>query len=352
MKRSRILMIVLVLAMVVSMFSACAPKATEAKSPSTEGGSESAETATPKKLGVIYLLSAAPFYQAYSQHLQNIAEANGIELIELDGECDQAKMTTQMENLIASEVDGIIYCLLEGQSASADINAAQDKGIPVVTFAIPHDRTSADCPFVGIDEVAAGKIGGVAAGEFYLDNHADEKAQIAVVEFTGLKASTDRSDGFIEGFLSVVENAEVVARVDGKGQKDSAMAVTEDLIQTKPEINVLYGANGDQGLGALAALEAQGRGTLETELVISHDGSEPEVLMLATPDSALKFAVANQPKELSEGCFNTLMEIINGEREMKNTDNVMIPAVALSGQDLDFAQEFIATEYLSDTKIK
>lgn len=340
MKRMKVIAVVLVLVMLVSMLVSCAA---EPKEQTSEEG---------KKIGVIYLLSAAPFYQAYSAHMQRIAEENGVELIELDGECDQAKMTTQMENLMASEVDGIIYCLLEGQAASADINAAQKQGIPVVTFAIPHDKETADCPFVGIDEVAAGEIGGLAAGEYFLENNSGETAKIAVVEFTGLKASTDRSDGFIKGFMSVVEDAVVVERVNGEGQKDSAMAVTEDLIQKTPDINVFYGANGDQGLGALAALEAQGRGTLETELVISHDGSEPEVLMLADPNSALKFAVANQPKELSEACFATLMEIINGEREMTNADDVMVPAVALSGQDLDFAQTFIEEEYLSDTKIK
>ncbi len=63
-----------------------------------------------------------------------------------------------------------------------------------------------------------------------------------------------------------------------KVKKDKAMAVVEDAIQANPDLNVFFGANGDQGLGALAALEAQGRGTIETEIVISHDGSEPELL--------------------------------------------------------------------------
>lgn len=303
------------------------------------------------KIGVIYLTAEHPYYQAHAKHTQAYAKQKGFDLIELDGKVDQALMTSQMENLIAQKVDGIVYCLWEGKAASADINAAQKAGIPVVTFAIPHDRATANCPFVGIDEVSAGAIGGEAAGKYFKKVFPGKKAKIVVVEGTGLKASTDRSDGFIKGFTKVVPDAQLVKRLNGEVKKDKAMAVTEDLLQTNPDANVFYGSNGDQGLGALAALEANGRGTIKTELVVSHDGSEPEVLKIADPNSALKCAVANQPRELAKGTIDTLFEIIKKKRKMTNTDNIMIPAAVLSADDLKFAQKFIADEYFSKTSI-
>lgn len=357
-KAIKLLAVMLMLCMVVSVTAACGQKDAQEDTAKTEvdqnseSDNEGKEAKDDKlKIGVIYLTLEHPYYQAHSRHTQEYAKEKGIELVELDGQIDQAKMTSQMENLIAQNVDGIVYCLLEGNAASADINAAQAAGIPVVTFAIPHNRETASCPFVGIDEFAAGAIGGKKAGEYFKEKFAGQNAKVGIVEISGLAASTDRSDGFIDGFKEVIPDAEIVQRINGEGKKDVAMSVTEDLIQANPDINVFFGANGDMGLGALAALEAQGRGTIDTELVVSHDGSEPEVLKIADPKSALKIANANQPRELARGTIDTLLEIINGERDMKSPDNIMIPAVALSADDLEFAQKFIKEQYFSDLKI-
>ena len=293
------------------------------------------------KIGAIYLTLEAPVYQAISKHAQAYAAKLGIELIELDGKFDQSNMTSQMENLIASKVDGIWYCLLEGKSAAYDIVAAQKSKIPVTTFAIPHDSSIAKAPFVGLDEREAGKLGGIEAGKYFKKAFGNKEAKIGVIEMAELSASTVRSDGFIEGFLSQIPKAKVVARVNGEGKKDKAMSVTEDLLQRSPEINVFYGANGDQGLGALAALEAAGRGTIKTELVISQDGSEAEVIKLIDPKSALKIAIGNQPVGLAKAAIDTTMEMIKGKRAMTSEGKVIVPPLVLRGDKPDEAIKFI-----------
>lgn len=332
----------------VTLFAACNNKQEEKSGSNTPGNSDNKKL----KIGVIYLTAEHPYYQAHAKHTQAYAKEKGIDLIELDGKLDQANMATQMENLIAQKVDGIIYCLLDGKAASADINEAQKAGIPVITFAIKHDPATADAPFVGIDEKSAGAMGGEAAANRFLKEFAGQKAKIAVVELAGVSASTDRSDGFIEGFKKVIPDAEVVKRINGEGKKDRAMAVTEDLIQANPDINIFFGANGDQGLGALAALEAHGRGTIKTEIVVSHDGSEPELLKIADPNSALKIANANQPRNLAQKTVDIILEIINNQRDMKNTDDIFVPSAVITGDDLDAAQAFLKEQFLSNTNLK
>jgi len=302
-------------------------------------------------IGIIYLTSEHPYYQAHAEHTRNYATELGFNLREIDGKLDQANMATQMENLIAQKVDGIVYCLLEATPASVDINAAQDAGIPVVTFAIKHDDATASCPFVGLDEFDAGRLGGIKAGELYLEKFPSQQANVTVIEAPGVQATINRSDGFFAGFSSVVTDANLVIRLDGNGQKEKAMNVTEDVLQSHPEINVFFGSNGDQGLGALAALEAQGRGTLDTELVVSHDGSEPEVLKIIDPTSALKIANANRPKACAQACIDTLLEIINGERDMKDTSDILVETAVITGEDINACQEFIRVEYCSTTQL-
>lgn len=344
----KVLGLVVILLIGLSLFAGCGKKVEDDVAVNDDATVKEEEV----KIGVIYLTAEHPYYQAHAMHTQAYAKEKGIELIELDGKLDQANMASQMENLVAQKVDGIIYCLLEGTAGSADINMAQAAGIPVITFAIKHDPSIADAPFVGIDEKAAGAMGGVTAGEKFLAQFPDQKAKICVVEISGVSASTDRSDGFIEGFKSIVPDAEVVVRLNGEGKIDKAMAVVEDAIQADPSLNVFFGANGDQGRGALAALEAQGRGTIKTEIVISHDGSEPELLKIADPNSALKIANANLPKDLAYKTIDTILEIVNGERDMKSTDDIFVSSTVITGDDIEAAQNFLTEQYNSSTKLQ
>lgn len=358
-KNLKVMALLLTVCFLVSLFAACGtPAAPAAQATDIAKAAETAKVADAKpadkklKIGVIYLTAEHPYYQAHAKHTEAYAKEKGIDLAELDGKLDQANMATQMENLVAQKVNGIIYCLLDGKAAAADINAAQKAGIPVITFAIKHDPKLASAPFVGLDEKAAGAKGGEEAGKYFLKNFAGKKAKIAVVEVVGVSASTDRSDGFIAGFKKSIPDAEVVKRLNGEGKKDKAMAVVEDTIQANPDINVWFGANGDQGLGALAALEAHGRGTVKTDLVVSHDGSEPELIKIADPNSALKIANANNPKELAQKTIDTILEMINGKRDIKNTDDILVPTAVITGADMDAAQKFLKEEFLSNTVLK
>lgn len=298
-------------------------------------------------IGVIYLTLEHPYYQAHQKHTQNYAKELGISLVEMDGKIDASVMADQMENLIAQKVDGIIFCLIDPAAAVPSINEAQKNGIPVITFAIKHGE-GAKCPFVGVDEYAAAYDAGVEAAKWVKDKRPEWSPKLGIIDMPEAEAPHMRAVGFKEGFLSVTPGAEILAEVNGKGVRDEAMTVTEDMLEAHPEINVIYGINGDSILGAMAALEASGRGTIETELCVGHDGTEPEIIYLVTPDSSLKIDVANTPKEFARMCVDVLMEIINGKRDMYNTDEVLAKAKVLLPDDIEYLQKFLKDEYFSE----
>ena len=304
------------------------------------------------RIGYIYLTVAHPYYQAHQFHAQTWAQDLGLELVERDGEADVAVMATAMDDLIAQDVDGIVFALLDPAAAVPSIEAAQNAGIPVVTFAIKHgDEASA--PFVGIPEGVATEVAGrLAAERFHERFGADEQALVVTVECPAIQAVTDRADGFIKGFTAVDPAAEIVLRVDGECVRDKALAATEDMLQTNPDVNVLYGANGDSALGALAALEGAGRGGADDVFLISHDGSEPELLQLVDLDSALSLAVANKPKELSKATLDVILEMIAGDRAIDDPSEVTIAAEVLTPDDIDILNAFLREQYNSDTPLK
>ncbi len=304
-----------------------------------------------KKLGYIYLTLEHPYYQAHSKHVEDYAKEIGLELVERDGKMDAAVMASAMEDLIAQKVDGIVFALLDPAAAVPSIEEAQKAGIPVVTFAIRHGE-GAQAPFVGIPEGEATEKAGIeAAKRFHATFGADTQAMIATVECPATQAVVDRADGFIKGFTATDAKAKVVARVDGKCSRDKALAATEDLLQKNPEVNVIYGGNGDSALGALAALQGANRGTNKDVFLVSHDGSEPELIELVNPKSGLKLAVANRPRELARATVDTMAEVLSGTRAMDKNSDVGIGAEVLTPDDITYLNKFLAEQYLSKTDL-
>lgn len=327
--------------------------ASEAPSASAEaeGCPAAAEALRGKTIGVIYLIESHPYYQAHKAWSEDLAQRCGITLNQVDGKADSAVMTTAMEQFIAQQVDGIIFALLDPAAADPVINDALAANIPVVTFAIKHGA-NAHVPFVGIPEgVATEAAGREAAERFHAAFGADTPAKMIMVDCPAVAPVVERTDGFLAGFTAVDPNAELLARIDGNCVRADAVTAMEDAIQAHPDVNVVYGGNGDNSLGALAALEGAGLGTSDKVFLTSHDGSEPEVLELVDPTSALKLSVANRPKELSQATFETLGEVLAGTRPRDQDGDVLVEAAVLNPDDLEALQEFIAYEYRSTTDI-
>jgi ribose transport system substrate-binding protein len=328
----------------LKQYAAAAPAATEVPT--------AASSLKGKKIGYVYLTLAHPYYQAHSKQVQEYAKELGFTLVERDGKFDAAVQASAMEDLIAQKVDGIVFALADAAASVPSIEEAQKAGIPVVTFAIKHGA-DAHAPFVGIPEgVAPEAAGKEAAKRFHEKFGADAQANVATVECPATQAVVDRADGFIKGFTEADPKAKVVARVDGKCVRDEALAATEDLLQKNPEVNVMYGGNGDSALGALAALQGAGRGTVDDVFLVSHDGSEPELIELVNPKSGLKLAVANRPKELARQTIDTLFEVLAGKVAMDKDLDVPVAAEVLTPDNLDKLQQFLAAEYFGTTDLK
>jgi len=330
---------------------AATPAATEAASTAASACPTKAQALTGKTIGVIYLTEAHPYYQAHMKWTEQFAATCGIKLIEVDGKADAAVMSTAMDQLIAQKVDGIIFALLDPAAADPSINDALAAGIPVVTFAIKQGA-NAHVPFVGIPEnVATEAAGKEAAARFHAKFGADAAAKITIVDCPTIQAVVDRSDGFVKGFTETDAKAVVLDRIDGGCAREKAVKAMEDSIQAHPDVNVVYGGNGDNSLGALAALQGAGLGTSDKVFLTSHDGSEPEIQELVKASSALKLSVANRPKELSMATLETLGEVVSGARAKDQDSNVLVEAAVLNPDNIDALNQFLHDEYFSTTTL-
>ena len=134
------------------------------------------------------------------------------------------------------------------------VQAAAAAGIPVVAVdaILPAGPQIAQ---VGVDNEAAGK----PIGEHFLKVDADgRRAKLGVVGALNSTIQNVRQKGF-EDVVKAAPGITMAGVVDGRNVQDNAMSAAENLMTANPDLTAIYATGEPALLGAVAAVESQGR---------------------------------------------------------------------------------------------
>lgn len=347
MKKALIVLFVFVMAAMVAL-------------PVFSGGEQ--ESGGAKKdlvIGKIPITMEANYHQAHVKHLISYAkEEYGAEVTVIDGAFSSDTAMSAVETFIAQGVDGILLHSVDEKVIDSMVEESHRAGIPITTFYIP--TASKSVPHVQINEAETSFEMGVAAAEKWTEWYPDKPIKIGVIDYLTVEIVQEHRTGpFIEGVKSVAPNAEVVSKLEGSASVNKAMEAMQDMLQAHPEVNIVYGANADHALGALAALENAGRGKAEngkclTEIVVGTDGTEGELLKVYDPSSSMKITQGLQPAVNAQVEMDLIMDVINGEVPMDEWKNIDTFDLFISYWDtpIEEAQEFISYQYFSDVDLE
>jgi ABC-type sugar transport system substrate-binding protein len=325
------------------------------------GGKKKPSSKKTGKLAVGHVIMefGHPYQQAFFKWGQIYAKELGIDYTPLDSKTDPKVQTNIMEDLTAKNVDGIIIQPIDVKGVVTSIEEAKDAGIAVVGWGskpIPNNQ-----PFVELDEHKVSASMGALAAKKWLEFYPNKPIKIGTINIPGLEVvDVHRVQAFVEGVKSVAPKAEWVVDLNGKGLRDVSYAAGEDMLQSHPEVNIVYGSNADMALGCLAAFEAAGRGRAIngkplTEIFVGTDGAEPEMLKIADPNSSFKVTMALLPRENAKACIDTLLGIINKKIDM-NDGNKIVPVAdfLVNGWEASIKElnDFIKDQYFSTLDLK
>jgi ribose transport system substrate-binding protein len=203
------------------------------------------------------------WYQNLTKGEAARAEEHGIEFNQVDANLDlQASLAAVQE--IAPQVDVINFTPVNEEASGPTLVAiAEETGKPIICESSPSDGCTT---LVSIDDYAAGFKVGVWAGEYARDNFGGV-ANALDVGLPALSTTVARSQGFTDGLMSVLPDAQIVASVNGEGLKDTAVQVAGDALTANPDVNIIFGINDDSALGGLQAFESQGGDTSQLLVV-------------------------------------------------------------------------------------
>ena len=174
------------------------------------------------------------------------------ELIILDGQGDVNKQISDIESLIAQEVDAILVIANSDTAVAPILKEATELGIITIPFNLPvqgEDYTA----YVGVDPAKKGEYWGQ-----WLADTLEEGDKIVALGGLPGNGYTATAWGAAE---PIIEEAgiEVLAFRDAYWEEDRAKTIMSDLLAAYPEIDGIWCDGGQVCTGALKAMIAANR---------------------------------------------------------------------------------------------
>lgn len=223
------------------------------------GQEESGATDDQMIIGVTVPQLDADGFRVNVESVKGVASERGVEVLEFSAQSSADTQLSQIEDMIARNVDAIIINPTDVNAISIGVIRANERGIPVVAM----DGNINDGELTALvesDNVAHGR----AAADLMVQAAEEQGIAIEdlrVLELLGDQATTsgvERHEGFTARAAEL--GIEIVAQLPTMWQSDRAYNATLDAFQANPEINAIFEAS-DIAMhsGVEAALSQIGR---------------------------------------------------------------------------------------------
>ncbi|MFD1449640.1 substrate-binding domain-containing protein [Oceanobacillus sojae] len=279
---------------------ACGSNGTDGQD-NQEGGDGNTEDIT---IGYAINTLNNPFFVEVKESAEAAAEELGVNISVVNANGDLSQQISGVEDLVQQQVDVLIVDPVDSEGSLTAINGAVEAGIPVITTG--RSIEGADVvTHMGYDEVKNGEV----AGEFLAEQLGGEGKVIELQGTLGTDVANNRSEGF-NNALSEHPDIEVVSSQSADFDRTEGMNVTENILQSHSEIDGLYAANDEMGLGALQALNSN---NLSDVIVVSNDGTAEA--LNSVKDGELTGTMAVSPKAYGEEAVVVAIDVVKGEEQ-------------------------------------
>jgi len=232
-----------------------------------------------KTIGVMVPTLSNPVFADAVEGVQQIAAANGYDVILTCANYDRDAEADAVTTLLAKQVEGVILTVSDPSNSSA-LDAMDGASVPYcLIFNQPKGKRR---PAVGVDNTSAARVVGEKIIEFKHRNVA-----FVAVRFTQSERSLDRFHGLCEAYLEAGFGEPVLVEVDHEfGDLEVAFA---DLFDRFPDTTVLFASNDMLALACIDGLRAIGKRVPNDISVVGFDGISvanlvsPKLTTISTP---------------------------------------------------------------------
>lgn len=274
----------------------------------TSSGSNGKESKDQYVFGYTSMTQNNPFFQVLEKAIREKVEANGDKLITTNPAMNVELQINQIEDMIAQGIDAIFLNPVDWEGIRPALVMLEEAGIPIINYDTEVKDFKYVTAYVGSDNKNAGRV----AGEDLVRKF-PEGGKIAVLDSPTMNSINDRIAGFMEAIEG--KNFEIVAQQDAKGDLETALDLTEDILQAHTDIIAIMGGNDPTALGALAAAKAANKNDLA---IYGVDGS-PDAKAAIAEGGAFAGTGAQSPISIGEISVEVAYKVLKEEKFEKRT---------------------------------
>ncbi|GAA1636041.1 ABC transporter substrate-binding protein [Actinoplanes couchii] len=247
----------------------------------------------PTVLGFVQVGDGGAWHRANTESIQAAATAAGVTLELRDDGRMQEQQIAAMRELIGRKVDVIALSPVVESGWDGVLQQAKDAGIPVLLTdrVVDTTDTSLYASALGSDFTAQGR----KAGEWLVAKYAGATGPVKIVEIEGTTGSA-AANGRLAGFHTAIDadpDLEVIASRDGDFSRAGGQQVMAGFLTKYPDIDAVYAHNDEEGIGAVAAIEAAGKKPGTDIAIVTVDASRDGLTALA--EGKLDYVVECNP---------------------------------------------------------
>ncbi|SKA79185.1 monosaccharide ABC transporter substrate-binding protein, CUT2 family [Clostridium sp. USBA 49] len=305
-KIKKMLGIALTISMTIGIFAGCANSSTPNQSDDSKNQVKQQQSSENKEkhytFGYTCMTMNNPFFQVLEKSIRSEVEKNGDKLITTDPAMDVSKQIDQINDMITQGIDAIFLNPVDWEGIRPALEALKKANIPIINFDTEVKDMDYVTAYVGSDNKNAGKV----CGEDLVKKFPNG-GNIVVLDSPTMNSINDR----ISGFMSAIEGKgfKIVAQQDAKGDLETSMKLSEDILQANPNVVAIMGGNDPTALGALAACKAA---NLDKVLIYGVDGS-PEAKAEIAKGGQFAGSGAQSPKQIGVKSVEVGYKILKGE---------------------------------------
>ena len=275
-------------------------------------GSFGAAQAADCKVGIAMYTLGAPYFAAQVAAAEDQAKKAGCEVTSADGQNDMAKQIADVEDMVAKGVNLLILNPRDPEGLVAAADAASAAGVKVVVM----DSSISTKANVITQVRSSNDQNGYLVGQWLAKTMQGKPMKIILLSGDkGNEVGRDRRLGVFKGLVEgqLVNEGKVSFEVVGQGwggwAHEGGLAAMEDLLTAHPDANVVLGENDSMVLGAMKALEAQGKTDV---LALAAADGQKEALALIK-DGKYGATGLNDPDLVARTAVDIGLKAVKGE---------------------------------------
>ncbi len=302
MKRMFVLSMILVVALILG---SCAPKV-------STPAAEVAPAVKPIKIGMANFSQCCAYFIGMNKAVIDEAKAySNVEIISTDANGDAAKLNSDIEDLIAKKVNGVIISGAWLEQLPAALDSLKKAGIPAVL--VDRQWKGEYTSYVGPENFKIGQQDGQ-----YIVDRLGGKGTLVVLKGGPADNSIglNRTNGMLD-IVGKVAGITVINAPDfGSWSEDGGLKQMENLLAANPKIDAVFCENDSMCLGAQRAISDAGR---VNEMFLCGVDGQKEALLQIKNSSNYACTGLNNSDQIGRAGFNRMMSILAGGQPEKDT---------------------------------